>query len=473
MGEAADKKVQLERTIGLFGGTNLVISVIIGSGIFISPKGVIQEVHSIGMSILIWLFCGVISILGAQTYTELGCMLPKSGGDYQYIMEAFGSVYGFLFVWAQLVIIIPTANAVAALTFADYILYPIYDTCRSPLSARVLIAASAVAFLTFVNCVSVKWVTRIQNVFSAGKVLALVIIICFGAYCLANGRWENFDEPFANSNTNPGSIAVAFYSGLFCYAGWSYLNFVTEEIKDPIKTLPRSIWLGLILVIVIYTFTNISYFTLLTPKEMLESNAVAVTFVEKIVGKKYAWFMSIFVALSTFGFVNSILLSTSRIIFGAARNNHMPTMLAFINIQFLTPMVSVLFMSAATLICLFFEDTIFLINMGVLAEYLFISLSIGGLLLMRKTRPNAHRPIKVNLFYPISFLFVCLFIIIMTFIDIPFESTCCLLVIASGVPVYYLGVQWEKPKTIQDKLDAVTLFVQKLTCSVFDESKLE
>jgi L-type amino acid transporter 5 len=101
-------------------------------------------VKSIGVSLIIWIVCGIISIFGAQTYSELGCMIPKAGGDYEYIMAAFGSLYGFLFVWAQLVIVIPTANAVAALTFADYILQPIYSTCKAPFIARVLIAASGV-----------------------------------------------------------------------------------------------------------------------------------------------------------------------------------------------------------------------------------------------------------------------------------------------------------------------------------------
>lgn len=103
---------------------------------------------------------------------------------------------------------------------------------------------------------------------------AFEIVKCTLILCL--GRFENFSNPFENSNYNPGKIAVAFYSGLFCYAGWSYLNFVVEEVKEPNKNLPRSIWIGLITVIVVYSFTNVAYFTLLTPKEMLESNAVAV-----------------------------------------------------------------------------------------------------------------------------------------------------------------------------------------------------
>lgn len=114
-----------------------------------------------------------------------------------------------------------------------------------------------------------------------------------------------------------------------------------------------------------------------------------------------------------------------------------------------------------------------LLNLGVLAEYLCIALSVGGLLWLRKKQPDLPRPIKVNLFFPITFLVVCLFIILMTLYQIPIESFVCLAIMAAGVPVYFVGVKWQKPKSIQDKLDAVTVFVQKLTYSVFDESKLE
>lgn len=166
MGDS-EKKVKLEKNIGLYNGVSLIISVIVGGGIFISPKviylhkkcsirfdslfltyifikGVIKEVQSIGVSLIIWILCGVISIFGAQTYAELGCMIPKAGGDYEYILAAFGGLWGFLFVWAQLIIIIPTANAVAALTFADYMLQPFFSTCDPPSAARIMLAASAV-----------------------------------------------------------------------------------------------------------------------------------------------------------------------------------------------------------------------------------------------------------------------------------------------------------------------------------------
>lgn len=145
----SDGQVALKRNLGLLNGISLIAGVIIGSGIFVSPKGVVQEVGSVGLSLIIWVLCGVLSIFGAQTYAELGCMIPKAGGDYEYIMAAFGGLYGFLFVWAQLIIIIPTANAVAALTFADYILQPIFPTCETPFTPRLLIAASAVCKTIF------------------------------------------------------------------------------------------------------------------------------------------------------------------------------------------------------------------------------------------------------------------------------------------------------------------------------------
>jgi L-type amino acid transporter 5 len=144
MPDIDNNRIELKKNIGLFGGVSLIINIIVGSGIFVSPKGVIQEVGSIGLSILIWIICGLISIFGALTYTELGCMIPKAGGEYEYLMTAFGNLLGFLFVWAQLIIIIPTANAVAALTFADYLLQPFFPDCVIPNIARICLAASAV-----------------------------------------------------------------------------------------------------------------------------------------------------------------------------------------------------------------------------------------------------------------------------------------------------------------------------------------
>jgi len=136
--------VQLKRTLGLHNGVALVVGLIIGSGIFVSPKGVLQEIGSVAGSLIVWVVCGVISLTGALCYSELGTSMPRSGADYAYITEAFGSLPGFLFLWSAVIILMPTGIAISSLTFAYYILQPVFPTCEPPESAVRLIAASAI-----------------------------------------------------------------------------------------------------------------------------------------------------------------------------------------------------------------------------------------------------------------------------------------------------------------------------------------
>ena len=136
--------VQLKRTLGLHNGVALIVGLIIGSGIFVSPKGVLQEIGSVGGSLIVWAVCGIISLIGALCYSELGTSVPRSGGDYAYITEALGSLPGFLFLWCAVIVLMPTGIAIAALTFAYYILQPIFPSCEPPESAVRLIAAGAI-----------------------------------------------------------------------------------------------------------------------------------------------------------------------------------------------------------------------------------------------------------------------------------------------------------------------------------------
>ncbi|OWF35083.1 Y+L amino acid transporter 2-like isoform X2 [Mizuhopecten yessoensis] len=463
--------VKLKKELGLHNGVALIVGVIIGGGIFISPKGVLQEAGSVGLSLIIWVLCGLISLIGAVCYAELGTMILKSGADYAYIRTAFGNLPAFLYLWVAIIIILPTGNAITALTFAEYILEPLFP-CESPKYATQLLAALCITLLTFINCVNVKWAARVQDVFTVTKIIALVIIIITGMVYLVIGDRESYEEPFKDSTTDPGKFALAFYSGLFSYAGWNYLNFVTEEIKDPYKNLPRAIGISLPLVTVIYVLANIAYFAVLTPLEMLRSDAIAVTFADRTLGVM-AWTMPVFVACSTFGGLNGAIFTSARLFFVGARQGHLPGFLATINYKFFTPLPSLVFGCIMSIIMLCWGDDMYaLINYASFVESSFIGISIAGMLYLRYKHPEWERPIKVHIFFPIFFMAICLFLFIMPLTASPTECFMGLLMVATGIPVYILGVMWEnKPEAFKVLTEKFTKFTQKLCLGVREEMK--
>ncbi len=142
--DSDDSLVKLKRTMGLFTGIMMISGVIIGSGIFVSPKGVIIEVGSVGLSLIIWVACGAFALLGSLSFAELGTLITKSGGMYNYIQESFGDLPAFVYIWASLLVVVPAANAAVAITFADYVLYPFFPDCESPIVSNRLLAAAAI-----------------------------------------------------------------------------------------------------------------------------------------------------------------------------------------------------------------------------------------------------------------------------------------------------------------------------------------
>ncbi|XP_047488168.1 Y+L amino acid transporter 2-like [Penaeus chinensis] len=438
--EVSNESLKLRKELGLIDGVGIIVGIIIGSGIFVSPQGVIRFSGSVGMSLVVWGVSGVLSMVGALCYAELGTMIPKSGGDYAYIHEAFGSLPAFLFMWMALLIILPTSNTVMALTFAKYIIKPAFLMCDGIPDVPVrLIAAVIVCFLTWVNCTNVKWATKVQGVFTAAKIMALLIIIVAGIYQLCNGHVENYQDAFEDTNWSITSVCTAFYQGLFSFAGWNCLNFVVEELKDPFKTLPRAILISMPIVTLIYFLTNMAYFVVLEPDEVLASEAVALSFAGRALGV-LNWVMPIFVALSTFGSLNGCIFACSRLFFVGAREGHLPQALALINVHTITPVPALVFLGFMTLCMLVTSDTLVLINYVSFTESLFVFLSIAALLWMRYKDPHRHRPIKIWIGIPIVFFFICLFLVVFPIVERPVELGIASGIFFAGVPVYYLCV---------------------------------
>ncbi|KAF2903860.1 hypothetical protein ILUMI_02319 [Ignelater luminosus] len=408
-------------------------------------------------------------MIGALCYAELGTTVPKSGGDYAYIFEAFGSLPAFLYLWAANLIFVPTTNAIMGLTFAKYVIQPFFPRCDLPELGVTLIATVTISFLSYLNGYNIKATTKIQNVFMFCKIGALITVILVGIAWMATGHTENFTDVFEGTTDNPGKMAKALYSGIFSYSGWNYLNFMTEELKNPYVNLPRAIYISIPLVTAIYVLANMAYLSVLTPEAMKASDAIAVTFGNQVMGS-WAWIIPVMVAISAFGGLSVHVMASSRMLFVGARNGHFPAMLSHLNINRFTPVASLVFLNTLSLLMLCTSDIHKLITYCTIVESFFVMLSVAGLLYMRWSRPKLERPIKVNIIVPIVFVILCLFLIVLPCVEAPYEVGMGALITASGVPAYYFGVCWKnKPRWFQNIMRKCTEVCQKVFVAAHED----
>ncbi|XP_027194573.2 b(0,+)-type amino acid transporter 1-like isoform X1 [Dermatophagoides pteronyssinus] len=437
--------VGLKRRVGFISGTALIVGTMIGSGIFVSPKGVLERSGSVGMSLIVWIGSGLISLLGALCYAELGTLITKSGAEYSYILESFGGLLAFLFSWISVFVLKPAMLSIICLTLSEYIVQPFFLECQPNNFAIKLIAIFFIVTITYVNCYSVNLATSTQNIFTAAKLLAIIIIICGGIVHIFQGHTEYISKGFEGSKFAISDIATAFYSGLWAYDGWNNLNYVTEELINPYRNLPLAIICGIPIVTLCYVLVNISYMSVMSTEEILMSDAVAVTWGNQILGFA-AIIIPISVALSSFGAGNGSCFTSGRLAFAAAREGHLIDVLSYIDMKRYTPSPALVFNAFLSILLILPSNIESLIDFFSFTAWLFYGATMLALIILRYKSPykDKFRPYKVHLSLPIIVFLISIYLVIGPIIENPqIEYLYATLYIVSGLLVYVPFVKYK------------------------------
>jgi len=375
---------------------------------------VYEQTGSAGAGLLIWAMASFMAIMATYAYSELGTMIPESGGEFSYIHRSLGRWPSFLYSFCYSFVVRPAGLAVVVVTLSDYSTTAIWGPGQVGVWMMRAIGFSVLLLLGVLNALSVKLVTRICNTLSLTKLIVIGALLVAGIIVMAKGQGhvENFKSAFEGSSKNPVNYGMAFYYALYAHQGWNSLNFMVEELKNPKKTLPVSGFLGMGMVMISYILANVSYLMMFGIPLLITSNTIAMDCGYIAFGKIGRGAMCLGIILSCLGCINGGILCAARNIQSTATSGVFPRCLDYVHPTFQTPLPAVMI---STLMCGFYSlfDVNTLIPCLCSVEWLWYTITFGVLLKLRWTDPKADRPIKVNILIPIilfltSFAFVIL-----------------------------------------------------------------
>lgn len=395
----------------------------------------------------------MLSLFGALAFAELSTVVPRSGAEYAYFIEAFGPLHvyagqipAFICSWIYVMLLRPAEVAVIILTFAEYSVQPFSGflndlPAESMATLKKLIAIMALGMITYINLTSVKLYVKVQNVFTVCKVLACLVVIGGGIWWLSTGHTELLKDPFRGTTASVGDIALGFYSGLWAYDGWSSASIVTEEIQNPEVNIRRSILIAVPTITVLYVSMNLMYMAALTIPEMVSAPAVAVLWANKVLPVWMRFLIPLGVALSTFGCALSVQFGVSRLCFVAGREGHVPRVFSYVHIMKMTPAAAVAFQGLLAFVCLLVGNIIALIEFASFLTWVFYGLAMVSLIVMRRTKADANRPYSVPITIPWLVLGISIFLAVLPIVHEPsIKYLFAVLFIILGIAVYHFFV---------------------------------
>jgi APA family basic amino acid/polyamine antiporter len=426
---------ELKRRLNFFDGAALLVGSVIGSGIFVVPSLIAQRVPEPGLVIAIWIFSGVLVLCGALTLAELGTMLPESGGLYVYMREAYGQFWAFLYGWTIMLVVIPSSLAALSTAFLLYLqlFIPMGVGIEKVVGIAVLLG------LAFVNVRGVRQGASVQNLFTVLKVAGLVALVGL-ALVTMRGDVSNFRPvlPAQFSGSLLTAIGLSMISTLFAYDGWQFVSLVAGEIKDPARNVPRSIVLGVLIVILVYVSANLAFIFVLGQPRIAGSQRVASDAMAAMVGPWGATFIALTILCSTFGAISANVLAAPRVFYAMARDGVFPR-LADVHPRHGTPANAIWALAIWSGVLTLTGGYEHLITMSSFANWIFFTMVVMSVIVLRRKHPEWERPYRVA-GYPVTvivFVVVSSVFVLNTLVEAPTSSLLGLALLLLGVPFYW------------------------------------
>ncbi len=442
--------------LGLLDATTIVMGSMIGSGIFIVSADIARQVNSPGLLMLTWVVSAALTLMAALCFGELAAAIPKAGGQYVYLREAYGPMSGFLYGWTLFTVIQTGTVAAVAVAFARFsgVLIPWISQPEpllqlGPLAIRneQAVAIAAIAFLSWWNMRGLRYGAVLQNVFTIAKVGALLGLIALGIFLGGRGsgaevNFQNFWPQSLGWGDAARLIGVALVGALFSSDSWHNVSFTGEEVRNPKRNLPLSMAVGVLVVSCLYICTNWIYLQVL-PLEAIQNapaDRVGTAVAQQLLGPAAQQVMAIAIMISTFGCMNGLILAGARVLFAMGRDGLFFPQATRLHPRTHTPNVSLGVQGIwAALLCLSgtYSD---LLDYVIFAVMLFYALTIGGVFVLRVRRPEMERPYKVwgYPFLPAVYIACALAVCLLLLAYKPSYTWPGLGLVLLGVPVYFL-----------------------------------
>ncbi|MEE3135758.1 MAG: amino acid permease [Candidatus Neomarinimicrobiota bacterium] len=427
---------KLKRVLSLLDATMINAGGIIGSGIFMVPATVAMFTGSASLFFMVWIAGGIVSLFGALSVAELGAAMPRAGGQYVYLSEAYGPVWGYLYGWSAVAVINTASIAAVGVAFSEYLrfFFPITDVSIKG------IAVATIVLLTIINILDVKSGARFQNVFTISKLGAIFGIIILGLV-MEGGSNQNLSPFFSDQSFTElvGPLGLAMVSVLWTFDGWIFITYVAGEVKNPGRNIPLSLIFCMLIVVTIYLLLNyvLIYtlgFTGMNGSDLVVSDAASV-----FLGNKGAAIVTLIILISLIGANNGFVLTSARINYAMAKDKLFFYQASQIHPRFKSPSNALIIQCVWASLLTFTGTFNQLITYIIFASWIFYGMSAGAVIILRNKKPDMERPYKTPLYpwIPIIFILFAIFLTINTIIEAPRDAAIGAGIILAGLPMYY------------------------------------